>query len=99
MIDYQERNGALIFKVKVSPRASRTAIAGEHGGMLKIQLAAPPVDGAANDELTRTLAKAFGVSRSSVRIAAGTTSKFKRVNVTGDTSSLVSILQQLALKS
>jgi uncharacterized protein (TIGR00251 family) len=58
------------FRVHVQPRASRTEIVGRHGAALKVRLHAPPVDGAANDELISFLAKALGVSRRAVRIVA-----------------------------
>jgi uncharacterized protein (TIGR00251 family) len=83
MIDYVEKDGRLIFNVRVVPRASRSEIVGEHDGALRVRLAAPPVDGAANDELLRILARALKVSRTSVAIIAGPTSKLKRVAVNG----------------
>ena len=67
----------------VVPRARVTALAGRHGDALKIRLAAPPVDGAANDELIRFLAERLAVPRSAVTIAAGHTSRRKTVTVTG----------------
>jgi uncharacterized protein (TIGR00251 family) len=54
-----------------------------HDGALKVRIAAPPVDGAANAELVKVLAKALKVSRSSVHILSGGTSKNKRVRITG----------------
>jgi uncharacterized protein (TIGR00251 family) len=67
----------------VVPRARVIALAGRHGDALKIRLAAPPVDGAANDELIRFLAERLAVPRSAVTIAAGHTSRRKTVTVTG----------------
>ncbi len=55
MINYSEKNGSLTFTVRVVPRASRSAIVGEHDGSLRVRIAAAPVDGAANEELIRTL--------------------------------------------
>ena len=81
MIHYSEKDGCLTFQVYVVPRASRSEIAGEHNGGLRVRLAAAPVDGAANRELIAVLAKALGVSRSAVEINAGHTSKTKRVTV------------------
>ncbi len=49
--------------VLVQPRASRTRVVGEHDGLLKIQLAAPPVDGEANAALLEFLARQLGVPR------------------------------------
>lgn len=67
----------------VAPRASRTRVIGEHDGRLKVQIAAPPVDGAANKEITKLLAATLGVSRGSVTIVAGDASKRKTVRVEG----------------
>ena len=83
MINYSEKDGMLIFRVRVVPRASRSEVVGEHDGALRVRIAAPPVDGAANDELVRLLARAFHVSRSDVEIRAGQNSKLKQVGVSG----------------
>ena len=85
MIEYSEKDGALRFKVQVVPRASRSEIVGEHNGALRVRIAAPPVDGAANDELVRLLSRAFGVKRSAIEITSGQASKTKQVRVTGAT--------------
>jgi uncharacterized protein (TIGR00251 family) len=81
MIRYKESDGGLTFEVRVAPRASRSEVAGEHGGALKVRVAAPPVEGAANEELTRLLAKAFGVAARDVEVLSGHASKTKRVRV------------------
>ena len=83
MIEYSEKDGALTFKVQVVPRASRNEIAGEQNGALRVRIAAPPVDGAANEELVRTLALVFGVPRKAVEIISGHTARTKRVRVVG----------------
>jgi uncharacterized protein len=83
VIGYREEGGALVFAVRVVPRASKTAIAGEHDGALKVRVAAPPVEGAANAELTRFLAKRLGVAVGAVEIVGGHTSKTKVVRVAG----------------
>lgn len=67
----------------VQPRASRTGLAGRHGGALKVRLAAPPVDGAANEALVRFLAELLGVPRSAVRLERGATGRSKLVAVDG----------------
>ncbi len=69
--------------VHVQPRARRTEVAGLHGDAVKVRLAAPPVDGAANEELVRFVAEALGVARSAVRVAAGAASRRKTVEVEG----------------
>ena len=86
MLDFKEEEGALVFAVRVVPRASRTAAAGEHDGALRVRIAAPPVEGAANEELARFLAKALGVPARDVEIVSGRASKSKRVRVRGVTA-------------
>lgn len=85
MLRYTERDGALIFTVRVVPRASRSGVAGEHDGALRVRVAAPPVDGAANEELLRTLARALDVHARDIEITSGHTSKLKQVRVQGAT--------------
>ncbi len=70
-----------ILNVRVVPRTSRGEIVGFHDGALKIRLAAAPVDGAANAELIKLLAKKFGVAKSDVSIVSGETSKNKRIRI------------------
>jgi uncharacterized protein (TIGR00251 family) len=69
--------------VKVHPRAKRTAITGRLGEAWKLDLAAPPVDGKANDECVRFFAELAGVPRSRVRIVIGATSRTKVVEIEG----------------
>ncbi|HVI73732.1 MAG TPA: DUF167 domain-containing protein [Anaeromyxobacteraceae bacterium] len=67
----------------VQPRASRTRAVGEHDGRLKLQLAAPPVDGEANAALVEFVAEALGVRKSDVAIVRGDTGRRKTVRVAG----------------
>lgn len=69
--------------VHVVPRARATGVAGRHGDALKIRLAAPPVDGAANDELVRFLAEQLAVPRSAITITTGHTGRRKTIKVSG----------------
>ena len=94
MIRYTERARALTFTVRVVPRAARTEIAGEHDGALRVKLAAPPVDGAANRELVRLLAKKFNLPQNAVEIIAGSTSKQKIVRVDGADAATLERLAQ-----
>ena len=80
-IKLTEADGDLIFDVRVVPRSSRSGIVGEHVGALKVRIASPPVDGAANAELIKQLAKKFGVPKSDVEIIAGESSKSKRIKI------------------
>ena len=94
MIRYSESGDALIFEVRVVPRASRSEIVGEHNGALRLRIAAPPVDGAANEAVIRTLALAFKVSRGAIEIISGHTSRLKKVKVTGvDREVLTALIQ------
>jgi uncharacterized protein len=83
-VDVRARaGGGVRVSVHVQPRASRTEFAGVFGGALKVRLAAPPVDGAANDALTAFLAEQFGVTRRAVRIVAGHAGRSKVVELDG----------------
>jgi uncharacterized protein len=69
--------------VKVHPRAKRTAITGRLGEAYKLDLAAPPFDGKANEECVRFFAQLTGLPRSRVRILSGLTNRNKAVEVEG----------------
>jgi uncharacterized protein len=69
--------------VKVHPRARRTAITGRFGEAYKLDLAAPPVDGKANEECVRFFAELADVSRADVRIVTGKTGRMKVVEIAG----------------
>lgn len=83
----QENAGGATFAVRVSPRASRTAIAGIIGegaeAMVKISLAAPPVDGRANEALIAYLANVLDVARADVAVVSGAQSKNKKIRIKG----------------
>ena len=82
-IDYSEESGSLVFNIRVVPRASRSEVTGELDGCLKVRIAAPPVDGAANEEVVKFLAREFARSRADVSILSGQTSRTKRIRVFG----------------
>jgi uncharacterized protein (TIGR00251 family) len=82
----RDEPGGVVLEVLVQPRASRTRAVGEHGGRLKVQLAAPPVDGEANAALVAFLAEALGVRRAGVSIVHGDTGRRKTVRVAGATA-------------
>ena len=77
------RGEAVRFAVRVQPRAARSEAAGRHGDALRVRLAAPPVDGAANGALVDLLAALLGVPRRAVRIVGGLASRSKLVEVDG----------------
>jgi uncharacterized protein (TIGR00251 family) len=74
---------SLTLRILVQPRASRSEIVGPHGDALKVRIAAPPVEGAANEELIRLLAKTYDVPRSAVSIISGHGSRRKVVEIAG----------------
>jgi hypothetical protein len=76
-------SGGVRIAIQVQPRASRTELAGLHGEALKIRLAAPPVDGAANEALIRFLADTLDVPRAAVTIRSGQGGRRKSVTVSG----------------
>ena len=77
-------------KVYVQPRASKSGVVGMHGDSIRIRLAAPPVDNAANEALTDLVAELLGIARRSVRIAAGHTSRRKVIEIDGLTAAAAS---------
>jgi hypothetical protein len=73
----------LILDLHVQPGASRSEFAGRHGERIKVRLAAPAVDGKANDALIEFLAAHYGVAKRDVRILSGLKSRQKRVEIDG----------------
>ena len=92
-IEAQE-DGVLI-PIRLSPRASRDCVRGEHDGRIKITLTSPPFDNRANDHLKKFLSKILKVPRSDISIVEGAKSRNKLVRVLGSTPDLVkSLLSQ-----
>lgn len=78
-----------ILAVHVQPKAARTGFAGLYGGALKIRVAAPPVEGAANEALCAFLAEQFGLPKGAVEVRAGAGSRHKLVRLRGLSASRV----------
>ena len=89
MIALRETADGVSFSVRVQPRASRTAISGVMGDALKVAVAAPPVEGKANEALIRFFAELFEVPRSAVEIVSGEAARNKVVRVVGVTGEFV----------
>jgi hypothetical protein len=83
MLTIQDSAEGATFLVRVHPRSRKDAITGEVGEALKVALAAPPVDGRANDACVAFLAKVLKVPRSSITIASGQSSRNKVIRVAG----------------
>ena len=73
----------LTIEVQVQPKASRNEIVGFQNGRVKVRVAASPQDGKANERLREIIAKALAVSKSSVQIIRGETSRLKTLRVLG----------------
>jgi len=78
---YSEHPAGVTFTVRVAPRASRSEVAGLLDGVLRIRIAAPPVDGAANRELIKFLSKQLKVPQAAVTLVKGNNSKHKTVRI------------------
>ena len=78
--------GSYSLTLHIQPGARKTEIAGRHGDALKIRLAAPPVDGKANEALLRFVAETLHLPKSSVCLKSGQTSRRKVLEVTGATA-------------
>lgn len=79
----QRHPDRITLSLRVQPRAARDEVAGLHGDRLKLRIAAPPVDGAANRHLCRYLADLFDVPAARVRLVRGESGRDKTVEVAG----------------
>jgi len=79
MLNIKTKNDGVLFKIHVQPRASTNAVAGLYDDALKIRLTAPPIDGAANKMCINFLSKQLGITKSSIEIVAGQTSRTKHI--------------------
>ncbi len=82
----QHSSSGVVLTIHAQPGARRTAYDGQHGDALKFRVAAPPVDGAANEALLRHLADLCKVARSAVRLESGQTGRRKRISIQGVTA-------------
>ena len=85
----QDTKVGVVLTVHIQPKASTTECVGFHGDAIKIRVAAPPVDGVANDELIRFLTRQLSIPAASVQIQSGANGRHKRVLVKGATAQLV----------
>ncbi|MBN2310040.1 MAG: YggU family protein [Candidatus Hydrogenedentes bacterium] len=79
------RDGYVLLRVRVQPRASRNAIVCEPDGRVRVALTAPPLEGRANQALRAFVAKAFGIPKSAVELAAGQRGRHKTLRLDGVT--------------
>ena len=83
------KTNTYVLALYCQPGAKKTEVQGEHDGRLKIRLAAPPVEGKANDTLIFWLSKSLGVNRSAIELLAGDLSRLKRVKISGVESQVI----------
>jgi len=81
MESVESKDGGVLLRVKVQPKASRNAWVREKDGRLRVALMAPPVEGAANKALTALVAKTLGVPKRSVQLLSGERSREKTLFV------------------
>ena len=89
MLEITSSDDGVRFRIKVVPGASRTRIAGELDGALKLAVAAPPEKGRANRQVLALLAATLGVRATQVRIETGRSSAYKLCSVSGVTAEQV----------
>lgn len=82
-------DGRITLTLHIQPGAKKTETAGLHGDALKIRLAAPPVDGKANEALIKFIAEALKLPKSAVNLKSGQTSRRKVLEVQGATTEAV----------
>ncbi|HVW69208.1 MAG TPA: DUF167 domain-containing protein [Steroidobacteraceae bacterium] len=87
-------NQSVSIEIHVQPRASKTEISGVHDGRLRIRLAAPPVDGAANAALVSFIAEKLGIAKSRVQVVKGLASRRKVVRIEGLSAAAVAAALQ-----
>ncbi|NOZ86887.1 MAG: YggU family protein [Deltaproteobacteria bacterium] len=83
VLDLHDVQDGVVFRVYAKPKSSRSGIKGIAQGSLVVRLAAPPVDGKANKELAKVIARKFKVPRTSVQIIAGEHGKQKTIKIMG----------------
>ena len=82
-LDVRDSDGGASLRVRVQPRASRSAITGAREGALLVRLTAPPVEGAANTALVKLLAKTLDLPPSALSVARGARGRDKLLHVAG----------------
>ena len=84
MADWYRRHGDVVtLNLHVQPGAKRSEISGLHGEALKIKLAAPPIEGRANEALLKFIAKLFDVPACQIALKLGGQSRHKVISITG----------------
>ncbi len=80
---YDDSPEGIVLRVHVQPGAGRSAVVGRHGDALKVRVAAPPIEGRANDASRSLVAEALGLPESDVELISGQSSRAKRFRLNG----------------
>ena len=92
---YSQDESSITLKIKAQPNASRSEFAGLYGkDAIKVRVAAPAVEGAANKELIKFIAKSFKVSKGSVELISGQSSKVKLIKLPKSTK-LIEFIKEI----
>ncbi|HSF91841.1 MAG TPA: DUF167 family protein [Paracoccaceae bacterium] len=91
---------ALIVTLRLTPKGGKDALVGivkdaDDRPMIKAQVSAPPVDGAANTALIKLLSKSLGIPKSAIRFHSGETARVKRLRLTGDVPQIIEKLSEI----
>ena len=86
---YDVADDIVTLRVHAQPGGGRSAVMGRHGGALKVKVAAPPVDGRANEAVAELLARTFGLKVAQVQLVSGESSRSKRFRLEGVTPDVV----------
>lgn len=82
-LPFRKSKKGIVLSIKVEPRSSGRGISGVMGDVIKIRLHAPPVGGAANEELIEVLSEELGVKKRTIKIVSGQSSKNKVIEIEG----------------
>jgi uncharacterized protein (TIGR00251 family) len=94
---YDASDDGVVLRVHTQPGAGRSAVMGRHGGALKVKVAAPPVEGRANEAVVELLVRTLGIKPSQVELLSGGSSRSKRFKLEGVTPELVDAALEQAL--
>ena len=94
MLELEQRESCILVRLRVTPKAKRSRLVGEHGGALKLQVKEPPEDGRANEGVVRLLASLLKISARQIELVSGHASQDKRVTISGvDEAALRALLE------
>ena len=94
-----QQDETILLRLYVQPKASKTRITGLHDGCLRIAVASPPVEGKANKEIIKFLAKALNRAKADIILKTGAHSRRKVVVVKNSSFTEIKCALEIALDS